>query len=356
MKKKIAILSILANAFLSGGKIWAGFMFHSSAVLAEGFHSLTDIFSSFIGYFGIKFSEKPFDKKHPYGHYKFEVLSGGIITLILFSTGAGVIYESYQSFLKPGQIEANYVVYSIMALSVVINYLTSKIKIYYGKKENSLTLLSDGSHDRADVLASLAVLLGLFFTRYFIYTDAILAFLVGLYIVKESFSLGKEAVDSLLDASAGDEVEGAIKIIAKEQEVLVSELKTQKRGSAVTANIEIALSDKLSVGEATKISDDLRQKLLEKVENLKYVTISLKSHDLETSYFRPANLFSNFEFGSGFGWQQKGRFKSDLKNAEGHGPGGMCICPQCGYTQNHEKGQPCSNLQCPQCKINLERK
>jgi len=83
MKEKVAVISILANIILAGGKIVVGVFSNSGAVLAEGFHSLMDIFSSTIGYIGIKISKKPSDQKHPYGHYKFEVLAGMIITIIL---------------------------------------------------------------------------------------------------------------------------------------------------------------------------------------------------------------------------------------------------------------------------------
>ena len=76
MKEKISQISILANMVLARGKITVGFISNSSAILAEGIHSFMDIFSSAIGYIGIKISRKPEDQKHPYGHYKFEVLAG----------------------------------------------------------------------------------------------------------------------------------------------------------------------------------------------------------------------------------------------------------------------------------------
>ena len=86
MKEKVAIISILANVILAGGKIAVGVFSGSAAILAEGVHSFMDIFSSAVGYIGIKISAKPEDKEHPYGHYKFEVLGGTIITLILLAT------------------------------------------------------------------------------------------------------------------------------------------------------------------------------------------------------------------------------------------------------------------------------
>ena len=96
MKEKIAAISILTNGLLAGGKIAVGVFSGSAAILAEGVHSFMDIFSSAVGFIGIKISAKPGDQKHPYGHYKFEVLSGTIITIILLATGSGIIYEAYR--------------------------------------------------------------------------------------------------------------------------------------------------------------------------------------------------------------------------------------------------------------------
>lgn len=349
MKEKIALLSVLANFILAGGKIAVGIFSNSAAVLAEGLHSFMDIFSSAVSYLGIRTSKKPSDQKHPYGYYKFEVLSGTVITIILLITGGGIVYEALQNFLKPAEITIGYLAFGIMVFSAIVNEVMARIKIHFGKKENSISLLSDGIHSRVDVYASLMVLLGLFFTNYWIYADSLLALLVGLYIIKESFSLGKEAIDSLLDVSAGKEIEEEITNIVKEGKIDLSELKTQKKGSAVVVNLEIKLPSSLNVEEATKISNDLREKLLKKIESLQYVTIQITSHEVETGFYRP-------EFGQGFGWQTKGRFKGEAKGAKGGGLGGYCVCPKCSYKILHKPGTPCSTLECPKCKINLVRK
>jgi len=349
MKEKIAVISILANMVLAGGKIAVGFISNSSAILAEGIHSFMDIFSSAIGYIGIKISRKPEDQKHPYGHYKFEVLAGFFITLILFGTGAGIIYEAYQKFLNPSLIKIPVLAFGIMIFSALVNEIMARLKIHFGKKENSIALLSDGSHSKVDVYASVAVFIGLFLSKYWVSVDSLLALFIGLYIIKQSFSLGKEAVDSLLDVSASPEIEEKIKKIAKRENIEVDSLKTQKKGSAITANLEITLPNNLKVEEATKISESLREKLMKEVENLSYVAIQIKSHEVETGFYRPA-------FGRGFSWQRRGRFKGEIEEAVGQGPGGYCICSKCDYKIPHQRGVPCSTLQCPNCKVNLERK
>ena len=348
MKEKIAKISILANAILAGGKIAVGILSNSASVLAEGIHSLIDVFSSLISFFGIKISKKPADKEHPYGHFKFEVLAGFLITLILLGTGLGIIFEAYQKFKNPSLIKIPILALSVMILSAIVNEIMSRLKIHFGQKENSVALISDGVHSRIDVFASLAVFAGLILNKYWIYTDSVLAFLIGLYIVKESFSIGKEAIDSLLDVSAPPEVEEKIKEIAKSQGIEISDLKTQKKGSVFTANLEINLPKNLDVDTATKVSENLRERLMKEIKNLVYVAIQIKSHEVETGFYKPVPGTLGFGrgFGRGFGWRRRFR---------GRGPGGYCVCPKCGYRVEHQPGVPCSSLICPNCKIHLRR-
>lgn len=349
MKEKIAILSIIANATLAGGKIAVGIFSNSSAILAAGIDSFVDIFSSATSYIGIKISKKPADKEHPYGHYKFEVLGGVIITIIILVTGIGIIYNAVKNLFEPQKIEIGYLAFGIMVFASIVNEIMARLKIFYGKKENSISLLSDGVHSRIDVYASLIILGGLFLTPYWIYADAFLAVLMGLYIVKEAFLIGKEATGSLLDVSAGEEIENAIRSVAKNENIEIDSLKTQKKGSATTANLEINLPSNLKVEEATKISNRLREKLVNRIESLQYVVIQISSHEIESSFYKP-------NFGKSFGWQRRGKFKKKIEKAAGLGPYGECVCPKCGYSVQHERGVPCSTLKCPKCNINLERK
>jgi len=349
MKEKIAFLSIFANFFLATIKILAGYFSYSTAVLAEGFHSLADIFSSLISYFGIKMAKKPADEKHPYGHFKFEVLAGFLITLILLGTGIYILWESWEKFQNLTPLSFPKLALFAMALSALINELMARLKIYYGKKENSVALISDGLHSRVDVLSSLAIFVGLVFSRKYLFLDPLLAFLVGIWVVRESFSLGKEAVDSLLDVSAPPEIENKIKEICYSQKVKLSHLRTQKKGSVFTANLEIELPKDLSVDQAEKIAQSLREKLMAEIKNLVYVAIQIKSHEAETSFYRPLSPLGMPIPRRGFGWggrRRRGRFG---------GPGGFCVCPNCNYKIPHQRGVPCASLICPRCKIPLQR-
>lgn len=355
-KESVSVIAVIVNIALAVFKLSIGLITNSSAVFAAGIDSAVDILSSVLNLFGIKASKKPVDKEHPYGHYKFEVLSGLMITVILFITGVWILYESYRGFLNPVFIEISYLALGVMAFSAAANEIMARMKLYYGKKEDSISLITDSVHSRVDVISSVVVFIGLFLTPIFRYSDPLLTLLIGLYIIKESFRLGKDATDSLLDVSAGEIIENKIRGIAKSCNIELSEIKTQKKGSAVTANLAIKLDKSLSVDKATEISENLRKKLMESMHNLHYVAIQIFSHNVENSYYQPENIIPGIKMGRGVGWQVKGRFVEKVKGAKGHGPGGKCACPKCGYETEHRRGVPCSTVKCPYCGINLARK
>ncbi len=343
MKEKIAIIAILANVFLFIGKVIVGLLTNSAAILAEGIDSGVDIIASLISGIGIKISKKPVDKEHPYGYYKFEVLSGLIITLILFFTGGGIVYKSVLEFKTVSEIDVGYLSLGIMLLSAVINEIMASLKIRYGKEENSVGLISDGLHSRIDVWRSIGVFFGLILSDYWIYADRAIAIVVGLYIIKESFRIGKEVVDSLLDASANDKDENKIKEIVKKHNLVLSDLKTQKKGSIITANLKIKLDKEINIERATKIMGELKEDLLLQVKKLEYVFIQIEEGTV-LSYFKPKEIgLKGFK---GFGWKKK---------KEGRGPQGLCVCNQCNYSEKHKPENPCSQIKCPQCGKPLRR-
>ena len=87
-----------------------------------------------------------------------------VITLILLATGIGIIYEAVQGFMNPSIIKIPVLAFGIMIISALVNEIMARLKIHFGKKENSIALLSDGVHSRIDVYASLVVFIGLFLT------------------------------------------------------------------------------------------------------------------------------------------------------------------------------------------------
>jgi len=352
MNKKIfiSVLAVLANIILAIGKIIVGTISKSAAIFADGINSGTDVVSSIISYIGIKTAEKPADKEHPYGHEKAEVIAGFVITIIIFLSALFIIYDAIKSFFIPSVLNLSYLAFGVMGLSALINFIMSQIKIHYGKKYDSVSLISDGIHSRIDLLVSIGIFAGLFLIRFYSGIDSILALFVGLYIMKEAFALGKETTDSLIGSSAGEELEEKIKEIIRKQNIDLIKLKTQKIGRKIFAEISIKLAAKIKVEQATSITKKLERNLINNIDKLEYISIQIESHDVETGYYKPL-----LGLGRGFGWQRKGRFKEKIPEAKALGPGGFCVCEKCGYKVEHERGKPCSLQKCPKCNLPLTR-
>lgn len=342
-KENISIIAVIANFVLALSKIVIGLISKSSAVIAEGVHSGMDIVSSAIGYFGIKAAKKPVDKEHPYGHYKMEVIAGLIITIILLATSLWIIYEAITSFYTIKELSITPLTLGVMAFSAVVNEIMARIKIKAGKKYESMALIADGQHSRVDVLASVGVFIGLFLTKYWVHLDAVLALLIGIYILIESISLGKKTTDSLLDVTAGEEIESQIKDILKREKIELSSLKTKKLGPAVFAELKIMLDPELHVDEASAITKKLEEKITSEIDAVEYVVIQIDSHKVRQEFYRGT-------FGRRIGW--KGR----MPGGKGLGPEGECFCTKCGATLPHKRGTPCYQIKCPKCGSFMTRR
>jgi len=284
--EKVSIISTIVNFVLAVFKLIAGLIVGSVALIADAIHSGLDVFSSLVTFLGIKTAKKPVDEKHPYGFYRAETLAGLIVALLLALSAVWIIYEGISRFLKLEPVIFTFWAIGLMVVSMVVNEGMARLKFYYGRKYESLSLVADAEHSRADVISSLGVLVGLILIRYFIYADAIIAILIGLYIVWQSFGIGKEITDSLLDVS-NKNVEERIRKICAAHKIGIPGLKTRKIGAANFAEIKIELDPKLRVAEVSKITKTLEDRLLRNIPELKYIVISIEPHKMRRSTIVP---------------------------------------------------------------------
>ncbi len=285
-KEKVSILSTIVNLLLTIAKLFFGFLINSTALIADGIHSGIDIISSFGTYLGIKAANKPVDKKHPYGHYRAESLAGLFVTLILAFSALGIIYEAVLKLFEEKQETFSIGAIIVVIITVIVNELMARLKFHYGQKEESLSLIADAEHSRADVLSSIGVLLPLIFGRKFPFLDSLVAFLIGGYILFESFKLGREITDSLLDV-ANEEIEERIRKICQKHKIDISEIKTRKIGSANFAEIKIKLPLNLKVEDAQKITETLETRLLNNIPELKQIVISIEGYQAKRTIILP---------------------------------------------------------------------
>lgn len=238
-KQKAARLSIFSNSMLIVLKVIAGVWSGSVSILSEAIHSALDLIASVIAFFAVKISAKPADHDHPYGHGKFENVSGVIEALLIFAAAVWIIYESIEKILSgdfsirnTSAIQLGIVV---MLISGVVNLIVSRRLYKVARETDSVALEADALHLRTDVYTSIGVSIGLlvmYLTEWY-FIDPIIAIGVALLILAETYRLMKKAFTPLLDTSLPqNEIDTIESIVCKNLPDMyhLKEIKTRKSG------------------------------------------------------------------------------------------------------------------------------
>ena len=274
-KVKAAAISIFSNTFLIGIKVVVGLLSGSVSIISEALHSGMDLAASFIAFFSVKISDKPADKDHPFGHGKFENVSGVIEALLIFVAAAWIIVESIDSLRNPKPLENLEYAVAVMGVSSLVNFFVSRYLYKVARKSRSIALEADALHLKADVLTSAGILVGIvviMLTGYEI-LDPIIAILVAIYILYESYILLRNAFNPLIDKAMPAE---EMKMI---EEVLVKykyhNFRTRQSGKYRFVDFHLELPGDLSLVQTHEICDRIEKEIESKLESTE-VTIHVE--------------------------------------------------------------------------------
>ena len=213
-KKTVAQNSVLAAVFITTLKFIVAIFTGSLGILSEAFHSAFDLIAATITLLAVKFSSRPADKSHNYGHGKIENISALVETLLLLATSFWIIFEAIKKILGENYNFQNSIWgFVVITISIIVDYNRSKKLSIVAKKHNSQALEADALHFSTDMFSSAAVLVGLFFAYFgFPIADAIAAIIVSVIILKMSIELGKKSIDDLMDRAPVGVEEDVLKI------------------------------------------------------------------------------------------------------------------------------------------------
>ena len=232
LKTRTARLSVLSNSLLIILKVVVGAVTGSVSILSEAIHSSIDLVAAVIAFFAVKVSGNPADDRHPFGHGKVENVSGVIEALLIFAASAWIIYEAVGRFLHPGETEALGLGVLVMAISAVVNTFVSRRLYKVAKLTDSVALEADALHLKTDVITSAGVALGLgliWLTGWHV-LDPIIALLVAVIIIYESWMLLRKAFSPLLDTALSQGEMTKLTGILEEMEVQYHDLRTRAAG------------------------------------------------------------------------------------------------------------------------------
>ena len=270
-KVKVARLSIVSNTLLIIMKLAAGLISGSVSIISEAIHSSMDLVAAVIAFFSVKVSDNPPDSRHPYGHGKIENISGVIEAILIFIAAIWIIVEAVKKLLgEKIELDSIAIGSAVMIVSAIVNMIVSKRLYKVARETNSVALEADALHLKTDVYTSLGVALGLgliMITRIN-WLDPLVAILVALFIIKESYLLLRKAFTPLLDTAWGENEIQVLENSLKQMDVNYHDLRTRLAGNYRFVDIHIQIPEDVSVGSAHKYCDRIENELTSNYENL----------------------------------------------------------------------------------------
>jgi cation diffusion facilitator family transporter len=277
-KVSIARLSIISNTCLIIMKLAVGLISGSVSIISEAIHSSMDLMAAIIAFFSVKVSDNPPDSRHPYGHGKVENISGVIEALLIFVAAIWIIVEAVKK-LMGDSIELESIGFGsvVMLISAAVNTIVSRRLYKVARETHSVALEADALHLKTDVYTSLGVAigLGLIMITGINWLDPVVAILVAIFIIRESYFLLVRAFTPLLDeAWKIDEIDDLEKTL-NDMNVNYHDLRTRIAGNYRFIDLHIDMPKDLSVENAHQYCDMIENKLTAKFENLN-VTIHVE--------------------------------------------------------------------------------
>jgi cation diffusion facilitator family transporter len=269
-KQSAAFFSVLSNTTLVVLKIIAGIMMGSVSVLSEAIHSGIDLVASLVAFVSIRESNKPADHDHPYGHGKFENISGFFEAILIFLAAGIIIFEAIKKLIAPPEVEQVDWGIAVMLISVIVNIFVSRLLFRVAKKEDSIALEADAMHLSVDIFTSVGVLAGLIVMKItgLKILDPIIALCVATLILRASWDLTRKSLQDLADKSLPLEELELIKTTLKKYPAVKDfhRLRTRKSGKQKEIDFHLLVDASLTISDAhllcDKIEHDLKSNLV----------------------------------------------------------------------------------------------
>lgn len=291
-KKLAAGLSICSNAVIILLKLIAGISSGSISIISEAIHSLSDFLASVLTFFAVMKSSEPADKDHPFGHGRYEDMSGFIEGGLIIFAAFYIIYEAVKKLLFGYTMEIDsYFGIWVMAFAVVANFVVSSHLFYVAKKTDSISLYADGEHLRTDIWSSLGVLIGLVLIKItgFLILDPLIAILVAAFILKTGFSISKTTLNNLLDVSLPvedlNEIENVINSFQNNGISGYKNIKARRVGPDKQIEITLLFPKNMTIEKCHDICDEIEDCIRQQLGNCN-ISIHAEPECADNSFMR----------------------------------------------------------------------
>lgn len=278
---KATYFSIVGNTCLAIIKGLAGFFGNSYALIADAIESTTDIFASFLVLFGIKYSNKPADKNHPYGHGRAEPLITFLVVGFLITSATIIAYESIINIGTPHQLPKPW---TLIVLGTIIIWKEYSFRIVMKRsiQTNSSSLRADAWHHRSDAITSVAAFLGisiaLILGNGYESADDWAALFASGFILYNSYLIFRPALGEIMDEHLYDDLIEQIRIVSLQVEGIIDTEKCfiRKAGMQYHVDLHAIVDSNSTVKEGHDLAHKLKDTLREKIPELGHVLIHVE--------------------------------------------------------------------------------
>lgn len=282
--KKVTLIGAIVNALLGFIKLIGGMLYHSHALVADGVHSFSDLFTDIMVLFASKYGSLDADDTHPYGHQRIETAATLLLSLLLIVAGSGIAWDSIDELLHSSHTMPNWLSLPVISISIIANEILFHYTRHVGKRISSQLIIANAWHHRSDAASSVVVLIGLIGSLAgFVYLDAIAAVIVGIMIIKMGWDYGWNSVKELVDTAVGPELLAQIEQVIKNIDgvLKIHQLRSRFMGSNVLIDVHILVSPKISVSEGHYIAQHVHNALVDQIPSVTDVIVHVDPEDDE---------------------------------------------------------------------------
>lgn len=265
---RVSVVTIVINSILAVGKLLAGILAKSGAMISDAVHSFSDVFSTLIVIIGIKISAKASDKDHPFGHERLECVAAVVLAVVLACTGILLGYGGVVSIVEFAT-ENKFVVPELPALIMAAVSVVTKEGMYWytraaAKKVKSDALMADAWHHRSDALSSVGAFAGILGAMLGVYVlDSVASIVICLLILKVAVDIFRHAVDKMVDKSCDEETVRKMKdvVTATEGVIALDVIRTRVFGNKIYVEIEISVPGDMPLIEGHAIAEAVHHEI-----------------------------------------------------------------------------------------------
>jgi cation diffusion facilitator family transporter len=281
---KATYFSLIGNTALAIIKGLAGFFGNSYALIADAIESTTDIFASFLVLFGIKYSNRPADENHPYGHGRAEPLITFLVVGFLITSAVIIAHESIINIQTPHELPKTWTLFMLGAI-IIWKEISFRIVMKRSIESNSSSLKADAWHHRSDAITSVAAFVGisiaLFLGKGYESADDWAALFASLFILYNSYLIFRPALGEIMDEHLYDDVIVSIRKVADSVEGIITTEKCfiRKSGMKYHVDLHAVVDANISVKEGHDLAHLLKDTLRTEIKELGHVLIHIEPNE-----------------------------------------------------------------------------